>query len=143
LIRERNRKFYSRVKNDPDHIQARKDCVERNKEKWHKSERKRREAFNAKWKHPCEKCGETRLYLIQFHHIDPATKEFCIGANTTSKTQEALEREVKKCVCLCSNCHDEFHYFYGAKPDNPISALKEYLSKDWKGDYYGLNGGDA
>lgn len=129
-IKLRNKEFYERTKNDPEHIKARKACIERNKDKWHKAERERREAFNRKWKHPCEKCGETRLYLIQFHHIDPATKEFCIGANATSRTVDALEREIKKCVCLCSNCHDEFHYFYGQKPKDPVGALKQYLEED-------------
>lgn len=129
-IKQRNREYYKRTKNDPEHIKARKASVERNKDKWYKADRERRKAFNLKWKHPCEKCGETRLYLIQFHHIDPATKEFCIGAYATSRTEDALEREVKKCVCLCSNCHDEFHYFYGMNPKKPVEALKEYLNID-------------
>lgn len=133
VIRERNREFYARTKDDPEHKAARKASVERNKDKWHEADKARRKAFNEKWKHPCEKCGETRLYLIQFHHIDPATKSFCIGANATAKKDEVLQAEVKKCVCLCSNCHDEFHYLYGSKPKNPIEALKEYLG--------GLNNG--
>lgn len=128
-IRQRNREFYARTKDDPEHKKARRECINRNKDKWHEADRKRRAEFNAKWKHPCEKCGESRLYLIQFHHIDPATKEFCIGAQATSKTIEALEKEIKKCVCLCSNCHDEFHYLYGAKPQKPVEALEEYLRR--------------
>ena len=129
-IRQQNRDFYERTKDDPAHIQARKECALRNKDKWHANDRRKRKEFNEKWKHPCEKCGESRLYLIQFHHIDPDTKEFCIGAQATSKTIDVLEREVKKCVCLCSNCHNEFHYFYGAKPKNPVQALEEYLKEN-------------
>ena len=128
-IRLKNREFYHRTKNDPEHIKARQDCINRNKEKWHKADRERREVFNNTWKHPCEKCGESRLYLIQFHHIDPSTKGFCIGANATSRAPDVLEREIKKCVCLCSNCHDEFHYFYGRKPKDPVGALKQYLNE--------------
>ena len=131
-IRQRNREAYEKTKNDPEKIEARKRSYEKGKEKWKANDRKRRRAFNNKWKHPCEKCGEARLYLIQFHHIDPATKSFCIGASATERTPEALEAEVKKCVCLCSNCHDEFHYFYGGKPSHPIEALKEYLGKDFE-----------
>lgn len=129
IIRQRNREFYARVKDDPQHIAARKASAERNKDKWYEKEKKRRESFNSKWKHPCEKCGENRLYLIQFHHINPSTKSFCIGAAATYKKESVLVEEVKKCVCLCSNCHDEFHYFYGSKPNNPISALEEYLGR--------------
>lgn len=126
-IKQRNREFYARTKDDPEHKAARKASVEKNKDKWHEADKARRKAFNEKWKHPCEKCGETRLYLIQFHHIDPATKSFCIGANATAKKDEVLQAEVKKCVCLCSNCHDEFHYLYGSNPKDPVKALQEYL----------------
>lgn len=80
------------------------------------------------FKQPCQKCGDSRLYLIQFHHIDPKTKLFEVS-KSGSHTIEDIEQEVKKCVCLCSNCHDEFHYFYGDKPENPVEALEEYLGK--------------
>lgn len=129
-IKQRNKEFYERTKNDPAHIAARKACYEKNKDKWHENERNKRAEFNKKWKHPCEKCGESRLYLIQFHHKDPSTKLFCIGASATQKKPDILENEIKKCVCLCSNCHDEFHYFYGGKPKEPIKALEEYLGKE-------------
>lgn len=129
-IRQRNKEYYARTKDDPAHVEARKATYERNKDKWHKQDREKRKAFNAKWKRPCEKCGEERLYLIQFHHIDPSTKLFCIGANATTMNEESLQMEIKKCVCLCSNCHDEFHYFYGSKPTDPINALKEYLGRE-------------
>lgn len=128
-IRQQNRDFYARTKNDPAHIAARKAAYERGKEKWHEKDRQKRAEFNRRWKHPCEKCGEPRLYLIQFHHIDPATKSFCIGAQATAKKEELLTAEVKKCVCLCSNCHDEFHYFYGNKPEKPVESLEEYLGR--------------
>ena len=72
---------------------------------------------------------ETNMMLKECHHIDPNTKEFCIGANSTSKSEEVLVNEIKKCVCLCSNCHDEFHYLYGSKPKEPVKALQEYLKE--------------
>ena len=78
---------------------------------------------------PCEKCGETRSYLIQFHHIDPSKKSFMVSSYC-SKSMMSILNEVGKCVCLCSNCHDEFHYLYGKRPEHPIAALEEYLGKD-------------
>ena len=42
----------------------------------------------------------------------------------------SLCNEIKKCVCLCSNCHDEFHYFYGDHPNDPVEALTKYLEGD-------------
>lgn len=109
-----NRDYYARNKNQ----NYRSYCVRR---------QHARDKFFAKWKKPCQKCGEQRLYLIQFHHIDPATKEFGISDGLLKRNIEICEEEVKKCVCLCSNCHDEFHYFYGMNPEDPVNAIKEYL----------------
>lgn len=128
-IRERNREYYERVKDTEKYKESVRMTRERHSEAWKAKDREQRKAFNEKWKRPCEKCGESRLYLIQFHHIDPSTKSFCIGANATSKKANLLEAEVKKCVCLCSNCHDEFHYLYGAKPKDPVGSLEEYLGR--------------
>lgn len=90
-----------------------KDCLNKRKEEYERL------------KHPCEKCGENRMYLIQFHHIDPSTKLFDV-THGGGKNRNISE-EVKKCVCLCSNCHDEFHYFYGKVPKYPKESLEEYL----------------
>jgi hypothetical protein len=79
-------------------------------------------------KTPCVKCGETRLYVIDFHHIDPATKSFNINRKIAKTHFEVIKAEVSKCVCLCRNCHMEFHYFYGMQPDDPQKALKQYLN---------------
>lgn len=57
----------------------------------------------------CRKCGEDRYWVIDAHHIDPATKLFEV-----SKARRGIEitkKELKKCIPLCSNCHREFHYF--------------------------------
>lgn len=79
-------------------------------------------------KTPCVKCGECRPWLIQFHHIIPDEKDFQIQA-THSKAK--LKKEAEKCVCLCSNCHTEFHYFFGKKPINPKESLEQYLSEEF------------
>lgn len=102
---------------------------------YHKKHKEKRIKFDALYrdkvnalKTPCAKCGDTRLYVIDFHHINPAEKEFNIHHKTAKKDFSIIENEVKKCVCLCRNCHMEFHYFYGVIPEKPIEALKEYLS---------------
>ena len=87
------------------------------------------QAFVESLKTECCKCGEDRPWVIQFHHINPDEKKFGIaGCGTRSRT--AIWEEVKKCVCLCSNCHDEFHHFFGKKPINPAEALDRYLHDD-------------
>lgn len=94
-----------------------------------RQEHERKSKYNA-LKTPCVKCGETRFYLIQFHHIDPSNKSFNITEGGSKNRN--IEDEVKKCVCLCSNCHDEFHYFYGKVPKKPKESLSEYLGVDFK-----------
>ena len=79
----------------------------------------------------CAKCGETRFYVIDFHHKDPSNKLFTISdGRKTHKSNVDVLTEVKKCVCLCRNCHKEFHYFYGVKSEHPIEDLEEYFSSN-------------
>ena len=78
-------------------------------------------------KTPCAKCGETRKCSLQFHHIDPSTKSVALSDGSVGKAR--ILEEVKKCICLCANCHEEFHYIYGQQPENPVEALKKYLGR--------------
>lgn len=56
----------------------------------------------------CLVCGYNRsIRVLQFHHIDPKSKEFGISGST--KSFEKLKPELDKCVLLCSNCHGEVH----------------------------------
>jgi len=90
----------------------------------------KRKEFLISLKKPCVKCGESRPNVIEFHHIDPATKLFNIAyvASNGARPKEAVLKEIEKCVCLCANCHAEFHEIYGSKPKNPVEMLKEYIN---------------
>lgn len=89
-----------------------------------------RKEFLISLKTPCVKCGETRPTVIEFHHIDPSTKSFNISyvASNGAKPKEVILDEIKKCVCLCANCHAEFHETYGNNPKQPVEMLNEYLN---------------
>lgn len=78
----------------------------------------------------CAKCGNDTYYVLDFHHIDPATKKFSIGHDYRKK--EVILEEAAKCICLCRNCHQTFHYFYGVRPTNPHESLAEFLDANWK-----------
>ena len=89
--------------------------------------RKNRKQLLDDLKTPCVKCGETRKYVIDFHHIDPSNKSFSI-MDTMCRSEVAVKAEIEKCVCLCRNCHQEFHHFYGLRPKHSVEALEEYLN---------------
>ena len=73
-------------------------------------------------KNKCVKCGDTRSYVLDFHHIDPETKEFTIGKMKKS-SENIIQNEIEKCVVLCANCHREYHYL---NKNNGISLI-DYL----------------
>ena len=59
----------------------------------------------------CAKCGETRGYVLDYHHINPEEKDTSVARMTSNKYRlDAVFAEIEKCVCLCANCHREFHY---------------------------------
>lgn len=59
----------------------------------------------------CAKCGDNRSYVLEFHHKDPKEKDNTIARLTANQaSQERLQKELAKCICLCANCHREFHY---------------------------------
>ena len=92
---------------------------------------KRREWIES-LKTPCKKCGETRKYVMHWHHINPENKEFAISSGCI-QSKEKILKEKEKCICLCANCHSEFHHFYGIKPKNPQKDLEEYLGGETNG----------
>lgn len=53
-------------------------------------------------------CGYGRsIAALEFHHRDPRTKEFGIGALISSK--QRLNIELAKCDLVCANCHRARH----------------------------------
>ena len=56
----------------------------------------------------CKQCGyDKSIAALDFHHIDPSTKE---SENKFSDmSREKALKEIKKCVLLCANCHREIH----------------------------------
>ena len=57
----------------------------------------------------CQSCGYDRcLAALEFHHLDPAEKEFTLAHQKSSSFAE-IKDELDKCVLLCANCHREAH----------------------------------
>jgi hypothetical protein len=56
----------------------------------------------------CEICGYDRLSrALQFHHVDPRSKEFSLSGSALTYSLARLRREARKCALLCGNCHVE------------------------------------
>ena len=60
----------------------------------------------------CAKCGDTRGYVLDYHHLDPKQKNNTVSRliSNNSNLDKTFE-EIEKCIVLCANCHREFHYF--------------------------------
>lgn len=55
----------------------------------------------------CSICGYNKcLAALVFHHTSSTKKEFHISRN---KSLEVTMEEMKKCILVCSNCHNEIH----------------------------------
>ena len=67
--------------------------------------------YNAKLS-GCSNCDYNKCFeALEFHHPDPKTKEISIGTGSTKwKSPLKIEKEIKKCIVLCANCHREIHF---------------------------------
>ena len=56
----------------------------------------------------CQLCGYNRYQgALEFHHRDPAEKNFGFSSGGVARSIDALRAEARKCVLLCANCHAE------------------------------------
>ncbi|MHA7834909.1 MAG: hypothetical protein ACX94A_10565 [Algiphilus sp.] len=71
----------------------------------------------------CSQCGYSRsLAALAFHHVNPGDKAFSFDIRSLSnRSWSEVEREAKKCVVLCANCHAELHFpeRLALSPSNP------------------------
>lgn len=58
-------------------------------------------------KKPCILCGESEMICIDFHHLKD--KRDNVSAVHNYGSIKRAEEEIKKCVCLCANCHRKLH----------------------------------
>jgi 5-methylcytosine-specific restriction endonuclease McrA len=71
----------------------------------------------------CALCGYTRsVTALQFHHVDPASKEFHIAYRGVTRAIAAARAEAAKCVLLCANCHAEVEAGIATIPEQPTDS---------------------
>ena len=76
----------------------------------------------------CENCGYNRcLDALEFHHKDPAQKDFSISSKGYTRSWDRVKKELDKCAILCANCHRELHAKLAAFSGNArvISGLSQ------------------
>lgn len=57
----------------------------------------------------CEHCGETRFYVMNFHHdSEELEKSFNVASSCDLRLSNLIQ-ESKKCILLCANCHQKHH----------------------------------
>jgi len=86
---------------------SRKPQDRREYERTRRQERKQK--LYDELKHPCVICGESDPVVIHFHHLDPNTKSFGVASGIGKYSWRRIEQEVKKCICVCANCHARIH----------------------------------
>ena len=67
-------------------------------------------AWKAEQNLKCACCDESAVECMDFHHIDPSTKDRSVSelvGNNVSWIR--IIKEVNKCVVVCSNCHRKIH----------------------------------
>jgi transposase len=70
----------------------------------------------------CILCGYSRCArALEFHHLDPETKQFELGYRGCTRSLASLRAEARKCVLLCSNCHAEVEAGIAAVPLNSVA----------------------
>lgn len=58
----------------------------------------------------CLICGYNRCSAaLDFHHRDPKQKDFSLSVRGLTRSWENIQKEIKKCVLICANCHREVH----------------------------------
>lgn len=73
----------------------------------------------------CVVCGYSRcLGALQFHHVDPGSKEFHLSQRGHSRSIARSRAEIRKCVLLCANCHAEIEGGFATLPVDLESSLR-------------------
>ena len=72
--------------------------------------RRKKKAWLDSLKVKCLFCAETHVACLEFHHRNPAEKDFLLSVGVAKFSLRRLQAEVAKCDVICSNCHRKHHW---------------------------------
>lgn len=105
---ERYCKECHRAKNRK-HYQSNTDVYKESARKWKKEKGEWWSSYKSTLS--CTMCGEARYWCLDFHHLDPTTKEGNISRMLSdNRSRESITEEISKCIVVCRNCHADIHY---------------------------------
>lgn len=110
---ENVRKAYHKLRSREHYLRNREEIIKKTSD-IKKQFREDWGAFKATLK--CTKCGFNHPAALDFHHVDPKEKESNVHRLLSNGQYKKLEKELKKCVVLCSNCHRIHHWDEKVKP---------------------------
>jgi hypothetical protein len=90
--------------------------------------------------HPCVTCGECDPVVLEFNHVDPATKTGNVCDMVHSRVSLArIQLEIEKCEVLCANCHQRHtttqrlvHYKLILAQNSRIEFASRRMAADWR-----------
>lgn len=76
----------------------------------------------------CYICGYSKCNTaLEFHHLNPEEKDFGISSTRANPISwELIVNELRKCILLCSNCHQEVHAGQVILEDIPPQFNEEF-----------------
>jgi len=84
------------------------------------------ESFGGK----CNICGYNKcITALEFHHLNPEEKDITLSGSIYS--WEKTKEELKKCICVCANCHREIH-----EGLIDLDTSKQYFNEELVEDYF-------
>ncbi len=69
-------------------------------------------------------------WALQFHHLDPRTKEFSLAVAGVTRSLDRMRSEVAKCVLLCATCHAEVEAGYARVSERRALSASELPGED-------------
>jgi hypothetical protein len=75
-----------------------------------RAQRREKKEWLDSFKVACNRCGESHVACLEFHHRNPAEKDFLLSVGVAKYSLDKLKSEVEKCEVICSNCHRKHHW---------------------------------